>query len=80
MSDTELQHLVKMINQISVNIAANIATTASAENDEPAVQVADHLQRFWARSMRQIIISYADSDGEGLSVVSKQAIVRLQAG
>jgi formate dehydrogenase subunit delta len=75
MSATELQHLVKMINQIS----ANIATIASAENDELALQVADHLQRFWARSMKQKIISYADNDGAGLSIVSKQAVVRLQA-
>jgi len=40
--------------------------------------VADHIKRFWARSMKEKIISYASSDGEMLQGVSMEAIRRLQ--
>ena len=76
MSRTELQHLIKMMNQISANMAL-------AESDESgelaAAKVADHIKRFWARSMREIIISYAESDGEELQPVSMKAVGLLKA-
>jgi formate dehydrogenase subunit delta len=72
MAGTELQHLIKMMNQISDNMALT-------ENDElAAARVADHIKRFWARSMKEKIISYASSDGEMLQGVSMAAIRLLQ--
>ena len=72
MAGTELQHLIKMINQISENMALT-------EIDElAAAKVTDHIKRFWARSMKQKIISYARSDGEMLQGVSLEAIRLLQ--
>lgn len=72
MSATELDHLIKMINQIAMNIAIG-------ESDAPTAQkVADHLNRFWARPMKQQIIAYAANNGEKLSEVAKAAVLQLQ--
>ena len=71
MSNTELEHLIKMINQIGDNIAMG----ESADNT--AVQLASHIKRFWARPMKKIIIDYADSDGEKLSSVARSALAHL---
>ena len=71
MSVTELDHLIKMINQISDNIAIG------ANEAETAPQVADHITRFWARPMKEKIINYASHDGEQLNAVSKVAVLQL---
>ena len=39
--------------------------------------VATHIKKFWARSMKQQIINYAESDGLELSPVSRLAVKRL---
>lgn len=71
MSDEQVQHLVRMINQISANHCHH-------GNDEAAAEaVATHLRKFWARSMKQQIIRYAEGDGAGLSAVSRLAVSRL---
>lgn len=71
MSNTELEHLIKMINQIADNIAIG-------ESDESAsVQLASHIKRFWARSMKQKIISYAQHDGEKLQPLVHKALAQL---
>ncbi|WP_148861398.1 formate dehydrogenase subunit delta [Marinobacter fonticola] len=69
MSDP-LQPLIKMINQISVNLD-------HGDKDKAAEAVASHIKKFWARSMKQQIIEYAESDGSELSAVSKLAVERL---
>jgi len=72
MSDTELEHLIKMLNQIADNVAMG-------EADELiAPRVADHVTRFWAPSMKQKIFQYADGGGEKLCPASRQAIELLQ--
>ena len=71
MSATELDHLIKMINQIADNIAIgdDEATTAP--------KVAAHINSFWARPMKEKITDYAASDGEGLNAVAKIAVTQL---
>jgi formate dehydrogenase subunit delta len=72
MSDTELEHLIKMLNQIADNVAIG-------ESDELVARgVANHVERFWAPSMREKINRYADSDGEKLQAASKLAIELLK--
>ena len=68
MSRTELDHLIKMINQIADNIAT--------DDDEAttALKVADHFNRFWAPSMRGKINDYASNDGAQLNTVAKIAV------
>lgn len=60
-----------MINQIADNIAIG-------ESEESAsAQFASHIKRFWARSMKQKIISYANSDGEKLQPLVHKALAQL---
>lgn len=71
MSNTELAHLIKMINQIADNIAVG------ESEDSASIQLAIHIKRFWARSMKEKIISYADNDGEKLQPVVRKALASL---
>ena len=71
MSDQQLQNLIKMINQISMN------NLHHGEEHQAAEVVATHIKKFWARSMKQQIINYAESDGLELSPVSRLAVKRL---
>jgi len=65
--------LIKMINQISAN------NRHHGDDAQAAEQVATHLKKFWARSMKRQIIAYADTDGSELSPVSRLAVERLKA-
>ncbi|MCM5705511.1 formate dehydrogenase subunit delta [Larsenimonas salina] len=69
----EVDVLVKMINQISINNRHHGEDAAAAE------EVAHHLKKFWARRMKQQIIEYAEKDGADLNDVSKLAVARLKA-
>ncbi|KXS38375.1 formate dehydrogenase subunit delta [Modicisalibacter tunisiensis] len=71
MHDAQLQHLIKMVNQIAAN-------QPSGDNGAEE-RVAMHLQKFWARGMKQQIIDYADQDGTALSPLARQAVARLKA-
>ncbi len=68
------QHsLVKMVNQIAANIQHQQSPELAAE------QVANHLRRFWARSMKQAIMEYSQQDGAELSPLAREAIAKLSA-
>jgi formate dehydrogenase subunit delta len=71
MSTTELDHLIKMVNQIGDNIAIGEDETSTAP------KVVEHLNRFWARPMKDKIIDYASTDGKRLNSVAKLAISKL---
>lgn len=71
MSDQQLQHLIKMINQIGAN------NLHHDNDDEAAETVSRHLRKFWAPSMREEIAQYAATDGSELSPISRLAISRL---
>ena len=72
MTNTELDHLIIMINQIADNIAVNDSSA------KVTAKVADHVTRFWARSMKDLIIDYANNDGERLRPIAREAIAVLQ--
>jgi formate dehydrogenase subunit delta len=74
MSNTELEHLIQMVNQIADNIAIG------ESDDVAAAKLADHIKRFWARSMKQQIIKYAETDCADLKPIAKQALALLQQG
>lgn len=44
-----------------------------------ATVVAEHLHNFWARSMKQLIITYADNNLGGLSTIAQQAVAMLKS-
>jgi len=71
MSSTELEHLVKMINQIVDNI------TPEEGDDARVHEVAAHVKKFWAPSMIKTITEYAEDDGENLQAPALAAICLL---
>jgi len=72
MSHNQLDSLIQMINQIAVN-------NECYQTDEAAQRVADHVRRFWARSMKQLIITHNQSGGEGMSPIARLALEKLEA-
>ena len=74
MSTSQIQHLISMINQISRN------NNYKKTDEETAEFVADHIKKFWARSMKKDILHYAAQDGSKLSNASKIAISHLDKG
>lgn len=74
MSQNQLDTLIRMLNQIAVNNGAY-------PTDEAATRVAEHVKRFWARSMKQSIIAYTENHQEDeLSPVARLALSKLAAG
>jgi formate dehydrogenase subunit delta len=67
----EIERLVKMANQIADNFRFH---------DDAAGRTADHLQRFWAPSMRQKLQEYGSAGGEALQPAAREALQRLAAG
>ena len=69
MTDSELNHLVKMANQIADNLSRRDPIEVVAD------RVADHMKRFWAPKMRNMIKDIvARSDADSLDDIVKIAI------
>ena len=67
----QLEHLIKMANQIADNFQFS-------ENQEQQIAaVADHMNRFWAASMKKDIAGHIAEGGEGLQPVVIAAAKRL---
>ncbi|MFT6899810.1 MAG: formate dehydrogenase subunit delta [Paraglaciecola sp.] len=71
MSSTQIKNLVSMLNQIANN------NNYKKTDEETAKIVANHIQKFWARSMRDRMTLYAEQDGSELSNVAKLALAQL---
>ena len=65
---SEVEQLVKMANQIAVNFSFH---------DDPVERLTDHLQRFWAPSMRQQLVAYHQAGGSGLEAAVVASVERL---
>ena len=65
------KQLVKMANQISLNLRAN------GSDDVVAEHVAAHLQKFWSPPMRQMIIAQLTAPETDLLPVTILAIEKL---
>ncbi|GEN23019.1 formate dehydrogenase subunit delta [Halomonas cupida] len=61
-------HLVRMVNQIATNL--------SHERDA-ATRVRVHLEKFWARSMKQRLIACLDDPGHKLTPLAHEAVKHL---
>jgi len=68
MGNHQLASLIKMANQIAAN------NTHIGDDAAEAKMVADHLRKFWARSMKQQIAEYLENDGSELLPIAKKAI------
>lgn len=49
------------------------------DDEEIAAVAADHLHKFWARSMKQQISSYAKEHPTELSAIAQLALAQLEA-
>ena len=73
MSDQQLNNLIKMLDQI-------IANNLHYGDDERVTDVAaDHLHKFWARSMKQQIIAHANQHPSELSAPARLTVQKLAA-
>ena len=73
MGNHQLNSLIKMANQIAENNTHIGDETAEAE------MVANHLTKFWARSMKAQIKEYLESDGSELLPIAKKAVVLMSS-
>lgn len=65
-----IDQLVKMANQIAENLSFH---------EDAVDRLADHLQRFWAPSMRKNLIDFLEAGGAGLKPEVIAAVQRLKA-
>ncbi len=71
MIQSQPEHLIKMVNQIAAN------NLHHGDIDEAAGMVCGHLQKFWARPMKQQIIGYLQEGGPDLSDTARRAVEML---
>ncbi|MBA6342212.1 formate dehydrogenase subunit delta [Colwellia sp. MB02u-10] len=71
MSSSQIDNLISMLNQIANN------NNYKKTDEETAMIVANHVKKFWARSMKANITKYADNDGSQLSSIIKLALAQL---
>ena len=71
MRAAKIDRLVKMVNQISLNMSSN------GPADEVAMQVAEHLEKFWSPPMKSLVSDYADDNTVGLASISHNAVIQL---
>ena len=69
MANQEIAHLVSMANDIAVNLGFH------ADADE---RIADHINRFWAPRMRNLLLEYAAGGGQDLSDTLLPALGKLR--
>lgn len=68
----EIEHLIKMANQIAENFAF------SGDEEKQVAGVVDHLTRFWAPTMKQHLLEYVGQGGEGVSEPVLTALARIK--
>jgi len=71
MSESKLQRLVDMTNQIALNMSAN------GSEEMVADQVAQHLEKFWAPPMKALITEQPAEADIGLPPIAQMAVQSL---
>ncbi|MBT4832342.1 MAG: formate dehydrogenase subunit delta [Porticoccaceae bacterium] len=71
MSASKLDRLVKMMNQIALNMSANGTDKMVAD------QVAQHLEKFWSPPMKNLITEQAAGADIGLTPIAQLAVKNL---
>lgn len=71
MSESKIERLVSMINQIALNMSAN------GTDEVVADQVAQHLEKFWSPPMKNLITEQSSDADLGLSPIAKFAVQNL---
>lgn len=63
MSPAQIHHLIKMANEIALNMAA------WGDDEEVARKTGEHMEKFWTRAMREQLLEFWRAQGGGLSPV-----------
>ena len=71
MSESKIERLVSMINQIALNMSAN------GDYQMVADQVAQHLEKFWSPPMKNLITEQPSDADLGLSPIAQIAVQNL---
>jgi len=66
------EHLVQMANDISHFFQSE------TDREVAVSSVAKHIRSFWVPRMRQHIIAHLHAGGEGMSTLSREAVLRLE--
>jgi formate dehydrogenase subunit delta len=74
MKHNNVDHMVKMVNEISAFWAAEAPEPGAA-----AASVATHLTRYWDPRMRRQIVAHYHAGGGGLSDIGRAAVAILAA-
>jgi formate dehydrogenase subunit delta len=69
----KIEQLTTMANQIGTFFKS------APDTEEAKKDIAMHLKRFWALSMRLQLIEHAQNEGAGLEPIVKDAILQHQA-
>ncbi len=72
MAGKQIDHLVKMVNQIALNTGARLDAVESAR------RTGEHLRKFWTPAMRGQLVDYWRQGGEGLEPVVVSALEDLE--
>ena len=72
MSESKIERLVSMANQITLNMSAN------GTDEMVADQVAQHLEKFWSPPMKNLITEQASGADIGLSSIAQIAVLNLR--
>ena len=71
MAHEQLQQLVRMANQIAVNLGER------RDPEGAARRTGDHLRRFWTPDMRRPLVDYWQDGGDDLSPAAAMAAEQL---
>jgi formate dehydrogenase subunit delta len=63
--------MLRLANQIALYFA-------SYPREEAIAGIADHIEKFWERRMRQQIVAYVADGGQGLHELALAAVQRLR--
>ena len=73
MSESKIERLVSMVNQIALNMSANGSDKMVAD------QVAQHLEKFWSLPMKNLITEQPVDTDIGLTAIGQLAVQQLLA-
>ena len=72
MSEFKIDRLVSMANQIALNLQA------CGSEEQVAVMVAEHLEKFWSPPMKKLIVDQLAESDTGLTSIARLAVSKLE--
>ncbi len=73
MSENELTHLIKMTNQIALNIGIG------CPEEDTIDKIENHINAFWAPPMREKICLHIHTHQNDLNPIAVKALLRIKA-